>query len=420
MHFRLAAFASVLCSALALAACGAKGQHADSGSSAAAGGNVKTGPGVTASTISLGVLTDLSGVFAPQTSVQTHANQAYWKERNAQGGVCHRQVKLVIADDGYDVQKAVVQYRDLAPKVAALQQLIGSPITAALLPSLKSDRMLSILGSWPSSLLSQDVIIETGATYELELINGLGYLKDKGLIKPGDSIGSLYFEGEYGEAGLKGVQAFAQANRMKVVQEKIQPTDQDMSGPVVAFKRAGVKAIAVTTAPTQFASLAGIAVSQDLNVPILGNNPTFDPSLLKTPAAPALKANAYVMGPVAPLSSSLPAIRKVAQTMAQAYPKDTPKGIAVLGFAQGRLMYDVLNQACQDGDLSREGIVKAAHELNHVDSSGMFAAPLDYTKVGEPSTRAAFLARPADVTGGLRQLGGVLETDEAKSFAIPG
>jgi ABC-type branched-subunit amino acid transport system substrate-binding protein len=412
-------------SALALTACGGKGRDADGGAASpgTTGGGaaaVKTGPGVTATTISLGALTDLSGVFAPLTSVLTHADQAYWKQRNAQGGVCGRQVKLVVKDDGYDVQKAVVQYRDLAPQVAALQQLVGSPITTALLPSLKSDSMLAILASWPSSLLSQDVVIETGATYELELINGLGYLKDKGLVKSGDSIGSLYFEGEYGEAGLKGVQAFAQANGMKVVEQKIQPTDEDMSGPVAAFKKAGVKVVAATTAPTQFASLAGIAASQGMDVPVLGNNPTFDPSLLKTPSAAALKAHAYVMGPVAPLSSSSPEVGDVAKTMATAYPKDTPKGISVLGFAQGRVMYDILAKACQNRDLSREGIVKAARQLSNIDTDGLLAAPLDYTKVGQPSARAAFIGRPADVKGGIKQLGGVLESAQAKSFDTGG
>src|SRR4051812_40961293 len=140
MKWKKVASVSALCCALALTACGDKGKSSsssDSGGSRGGGAaNVKTGPGVTASTISLGVLTDLSGVFAPLTSVITHANQAYWKQVNAAGGVCGRKVKLVIKDDGYDVQKAVVQYRDLGPQVAALQQLVGSPITAALLPQL--------------------------------------------------------------------------------------------------------------------------------------------------------------------------------------------------------------------------------------------------------------------------------------------
>jgi len=161
-----------------LAACGSKGTGSSSG-----GGSIKSGPGVTAKTIKLGVLTDLSGVFAPLAKPLTQANQLYWKDQNAKGGVCQRKVELVIKDHGYDPQKAVVQYRDISSGVAGLQQLLGSPVTAALLPTLKQDSMLSLLSAWPSSLLSNDNIIVVGTTYDVEMINGLDYLKSKGLIK---------------------------------------------------------------------------------------------------------------------------------------------------------------------------------------------------------------------------------------------
>ena len=109
--------------------------------------------------------------------------------------------------------------------------------------------MLSLLAAWPSSLLGNDFIIEIGATYDIEMINGLGYLMEQGKLKEGDKIGHVYFEGEYGENGLKGSEAFAEENGMEVVEQKIKATDEDMSGQVSALKRAGVKAIAMTTAP---------------------------------------------------------------------------------------------------------------------------------------------------------------------------
>ena len=34
------------------------------------------------------------------------------------------------------------------------------------------------------------------------------------------------------------------------------------------------------------------------------------------------------------------------------------------GWAQGEVMNEILEKACEDGDLSREGIVKAARELD--------------------------------------------------------
>ena len=81
-------------------------------------------------------------------------------------------------------------------------------------------------------------------------------------------------------------------------------------------------------------------------------------------------------------------------------------------------MNEILGKACENNDLSREGIVKASRQLSNVDLQGLTAGPLDYTKVGEPSTRAVFILRPADVMGGLKAEGDVVETDEAKSYDV--
>jgi ABC-type branched-subunit amino acid transport system substrate-binding protein len=408
---------AVVLVAAGLVACGSKGTES---SSEGGGGDIKAGPGVTASTIKLGALTDLSGVFAPLAQPLTQANQLYWKQQNAKGGVCSRKVELEVKDHGYDPQKAVVQYRDFSSGVLGLQQLLGSPITAALLPTLKDDSMISLLSAWPSSLLSNENIIIVGTTYDVEMINVLDYLKSKGMLKSGDAIGDLYFEGEYGENGLKGTKYFASENGMKVVEQKIKATDEDMSGQVAAFKKAGVKAIAVTTAPTQLASVAGIAASQGMKVPIVGNNPTYDPALLKSPAAAAVKANAYISGSIAPWTLDKGGVQAVSKQFQAAYPKSVPKASVQFGWAQAQVMYEILNKACENKDLTRAGLVKAAHELSGIDTGGLIAGTLDYTKAGEPATRAVYIARPADVPGGLKALPGTFESDTAKSYDVAG
>ena len=174
----------------------------------------------------------------------------------------------------------------------------------------------------------------------------------------------------------------------------------------------------MTTAPTQLASVAGVAASQGFNVPIVGNNPTFDPALLESPAAPALKANALIVASIAPFNSDQAAVKEISDQYEQDHPKDTPKGAVQFGYVQGKLMHDILDQACQNKDLTREGIVKAARELSDVETDGIVAATLDYTKVGEPSERAVYLAKPADVPGGLKQEGDAFESDLAKSYDV--
>ena len=88
--------------ALAVGACGKGGD--DSGGGGGSGG-VKTGPGATADTITLGYLPDLSGVFAPNGKSMMEGANLYWDAKNKDGGICGRKVEVTVQDTGYDPQK---------------------------------------------------------------------------------------------------------------------------------------------------------------------------------------------------------------------------------------------------------------------------------------------------------------------------
>src|SRR3954469_1922997 len=354
--------------ALAIAACG-KSSSSSTGSSSSEGG-IKTGPGVTASTIRLGVLTDLSGGLAPLGQALTQGQQAYWKEKNQAGGVCNRKVTLTVKDHGYDPQKAVTLYRDMSTNILGLQQLLGSPITAALLPSLERDSMYSALAAWPPSLLKSKVIEITGATYDYEAINGIDWLmKNKGL-KEGDKIGDIYFEGDYGEGGLAGVKHAAQEHKLQVVEQKIKATDVDMTGQVAALKRAGVKAIWLTTGPKQLASVAGVAKAQGLNVPIAGNGPIYSPLLLKTPVGKTIEDNVTVFAATAPISLDKPDVQKAKSAYTKYFPKGLPQASVVAGWAEGEVMNQVLKKACDNKDLTRVGNLVALRGMESLHHCG--------------------------------------------------
>ncbi|MDP9345579.1 MAG: ABC transporter substrate-binding protein [Actinomycetota bacterium] len=391
---------------IGLAACG-KGS---SGGGETSGG-VKGGPGVTAKTITLGVQTDLTGVFAALGEVITQNNRLYWKEQNAKGGVCGRQVKLIVKDHGYDPQTAVTQYRDIAPNVAALQQVVGSPISVALLPTWKRDNMLALLAAWPPTLLGEQNVGIIGASYDVEAINGIDWLmKNKGL-KKGDKIGDLYFEGDYGEGGLVGVKYAAQKAGLQVVEQKIKATDTDMSGQVAAFKRAGVKAMWLTVGPKQLASAAGVAKASGLDVPIGGNGPVFSPQLLATAVGPTLVKNLTVFGSTAPISYDKPAVTKAASQYKAAYPKGVASVAVTTGIAESELMKATLDKACQGKDLSRENIVKSFRSISGLNTGGLLAGTLDYTQLGKPATQEIYVSAIDKKTdGGEKVIDGPLKS----------
>jgi hypothetical protein len=127
-----------------------------------------------------------------------------------------------------------------------------------------------------------------------------------------------------------------------------------------------------------------------------------------------------VVGSISPWTVDAPAVKKVGADYVEAYGKKTAKASVQFGYVQAQVMYDVLQKACQNKDLSRQGLVKAAHELSGLETGGLVAGSLDYTKVGEPSTRKVYIARPAKVIGGLKPLPQTFESDLAKSYDVSG
>ena len=396
---------SILLAAALLAAatgCSTKADDtaAGGGGGETAGGGVKTGPGVTADTISLGVLTDLTGVFAALGTDITNAQTLYWEEANAAGGVCGKyKVELNIKDTGYVPQTGVQLYSSIKDDVLAMAQTIGSPINTALEQTYDADKIVNIPSAWARNLTIPEGNAVTGPTYDVEMVNGLSYALQNGKIKEGDKIGHIYFEGEYGANGLAGSKAFAEKHGMEILESKIKSTDADMSAQITQFKAAGVNAIALTVAPGQLASAAGVAAAQQLNVPIIGSNPVFSPALLAGPAAAALKANLIVSSPVSTFDRNPDLLARYNKR----YPGAVPSLGVVFGTGASEVMKQILDKACADGDLTREGVLKAKQSLTDVDTGGL-VVPLDFSQSGTSPGTQNYILQPADVPGGATSL----------------
>jgi ABC-type branched-subunit amino acid transport system substrate-binding protein len=411
MNRRVLALTAALC--LTLTAC----SKATSDDDAESGG-VKTGPGVTDTTIKLGSLVDLTAVFAPLSKSVVQGIQLFWKEQNAAGGVCDRTVEVSVKDHGYDPQKAVSAYRELSGDVLAMQTVLGSPVMTALKPTIDQDGMMAGFAGWSASALGNERIMLLGTTYDIEAISGLDFLMREKGIKKGDKVGHVYFEGDFGENALRGSQYLAEQAGLTIVGQKIKPSDTDLSAQVAALRNAGVTAILVSAGPTQTASVAGVAKSVGLNVPIMSNGPGFTPQLLNTPAGAALRENLHVVSSMAPPSLDAPAARELQQAFTAEYPDAPPTQVGSLfGYVQSQVTKDVLEKACANKDLTRQGVVTALRQLSGLDTGGLVSGPLDFTKPDQPPTRAVYISRvDAGVPGGLSAIGGAVEAEPARDY----
>ena len=96
---------------LALAGCSAKAAPQNNNPA----GALKTGPGVTDSTITLGSLAVTTGPAAVVGKDVTEGQQLILKQINDAGGVCNRQLKIELRDTAFDPQRAVAAYNELEP-----------------------------------------------------------------------------------------------------------------------------------------------------------------------------------------------------------------------------------------------------------------------------------------------------------------
>ena len=343
--------------ALAVTGCSTKGGSANEAKTDNSG--VKTDFGVTDDTITLGSLPDLSGVFKTVSQGFVRGTELWNEEVNANGGVCGRQIKIEIRDTGYQADKAVTLYPDMKDDILGMEQVGGSHILAALKSQLASDKMVTIPMSWASTNLDSDVVMMLGGTYDIEMINGLSYFKDQGMIKKGDAIGHIYVDSEYGQGGLLGSKHFAEANGLDLTEIKVTSSDSDMSAAVTQLKSKGVKAIAITLAPAAASSVLTQDLAQGLNVPVIGNNPSFDATLLGTPAKGAFEQLMYRAASVVPFGDKGAEAQKVATAYTTKYTDGGLSDNVNIGYLAGVAYQALLEQACKDKDITRAGLVAA-------------------------------------------------------------
>jgi ABC-type branched-subunit amino acid transport system substrate-binding protein len=410
----LGVLSAAVATALLAAGCAQTKQN-DSGSSA---DGVETGPGVTGSAIKLGVLTDRTGPFAGAGKSIELGRTLFWEEQNAKGGVCDRKVEFTLKDHAYKTDQAVTTYAQIKDDVLALDELLGSPEIAALSDTIKEDKMPTLAVSWSSSLLSNPYVILSGTTYDVEMINGVNWLmQNKGLAK-GGKIGHIYLEGDYGNNALSGSKAAAKEYGLSVVESKIKSTDTDLTAQVTALHNQGVRHVLLSGSSAHTASAVSIAEANGFDMTFMGSNPAFSPALLAGPAKAALEKRYFGVSSVAPISSTGAGASALRTKFTAKYPDQVKNASPFVGYGygQGVIMHTILDAACKQGALTRDGVLKAYQSLKTVQTDNLIAT-LDYSKPGQTPARGVYIVKPdSTVAGGLTQVQDLFTAPFAATF----
>ena len=345
--------------------------------------------------IYLGTISDLTeGPFKVVGVSFTDAQTAFWRRVNEQGGIGGYEIDVTtyVKDNKYNPQIHNQVYQEIKPKILALAQTLGSPQTAAILPDLKASNLVAVPASWTSLWAFEDVVVESGTNYCIESMNSVDYAADTLGAK---SVMAVHLAGDYGDDAAAGARVASEKRGLKFTDVKTATGQDNQAGAIDAVVSGNPDVVILSNGPTDAAVIIGQAGARGFKGRFLGTAPTWNPGLLKGPAAAAIQELYLQSGPVQPFGADTPghqAMRAALGNVPQ--PNEGYTG----GWVNSYPLKEALKKAAENKDLTRAGLLAAVNSLTSVDYEGMLP-PGSGNYSGTPNeivVRQSRMAKPDD------------------------
>ncbi len=319
--------------------------------------------------IRVGLNTDLTGIFAPLTTVITDGHTAYWEWVNDNGGIQGWTIEPVVLDNGYDVPTHVENYEIMAgdgpESVVMFATSTGSPHSAATAERLIEDNMAAIPLSWYSGWADPSIgknLFEVQTNYCIEAMNGATYMSET----YGDNVAIATFPGDYGQDGARGVKVAAEALGLNIVYdgEGAVIPGADQTPVITGIVNSGADWVWVTLNPGHTAELMGGAVAAGFTGQWIGSSPSWNPALLNTAVGP-LADQFYTHSTYTVLwdVGEAEGMQEMIDVMREYRPDAPFDDVYIISFIQGYVVHQILDKAISNGNLTRAGVLAAANSI---------------------------------------------------------
>ncbi len=379
----------------------------DTTATTAAGGEVAFDVGVTEDTITVGLLADQTGIFAPLVNDIVAAQEVYWDIVNGAGGIDGRTVELLTVDTAYDVDQHRTQYEAIRDDVVMLSQSTGSPHTSGIIDLMIEDDMVTIpltwYSGWADPSFDQNTVLEQQTNYCLEGMNVVEYLSTKFQEENGadPTWAVVSFPGEYGQDGAFGAKYAIEQLGLTLAYDGeglVTPTPDDPETEVITgLVEANADFVFATVNPTNLAVIMGGAAQAGFAGQWTGSVPSYDFRLLDSPVGPIIDAAYIQSGYNAAWGSDVDGMQELVDAMLAARPDLRPSDAFVIGWLEAKTTEAILRQASANGDLTRAGVKAAALSLEGIDFGGL-APSQSYAPADDPNsfvTRGIYIFDPS-------------------------
>lgn len=417
---RLMAVIGVL--GLVAAACGGSSKKTTTNTTAGNNKTLGTQAWFDGTTIHVGAITPLSGPVAVIGRPLTNGTETWFNYINKEkGGIAGKyQVKVDEEDSQYKPDTGVQAYNKLKGTVALFAQLLGTPVTKAVLPQLRTDNIIAAPASLDADWVRDPNLLPVGGPYEIQMINAADYLVKDGGMKD-KTMCSMIQNDAYGESGQRGVDFAAKEDGFTVkTTAKFATPLADATAQIQQLKSAGCQVVFLVATPGDTGTIMKFAAQLQFAPQWVGQSPTWIGAFVKSALAPYLQAHFLLAAEgtewgdtsVKGMADMLDRIQKYA-------PTQQPDIYFVFGYYQAEAVTALLEKAVEMGDLSRQGLLNALNSLGTINFDGLTGS-YDYGKPADrnpPRVTTIYKVDPAK-PGGLAKVKYEYESDAAKKFTF--
>lgn len=372
--------------------------------------------------INLGVITPLTGAVAAIGKPLTAGNEVFFKYINEEkGGIAGKyKVVLQIEDSQYIPQNGVQAYNKIKGNVSMFAQVLGTPVTKAVLPQLNTDGIVAAPASLDADWVREKHLLPIGGPYQIQMINAASWLINEGGGK-GKTMCALSQDDAYGQAGIAGVDYAAKELGFEVkVKATFKALTPDFTAQVQQLKGAGCQVVYLVSTPTDTGKALGTAAQQGFNPQWIGQSPSYIGALAASPLKDYLAKTFFLASEGTEWGdTTVPGMKDMLDRLQKYAPSQVPDYYFAFGYNQARAVTQVLEKAIALGDMSRAGILKAMEEVGTLTFDGL-SGDYEYGTAAErkpPRTSTIFKINPAKPIG-IEKVKYNFESEAAKKFAF--
>ena len=332
--------------------------------------------GVTDTEITIGTITDLSGVTAVQGVNNSDAVRLAFDEANAAGGVNGRKIKYIVEDNQYQVPRAVQAMNKLLNNddVFATIDNGGTPMNDANMPSQFAKNVPNIFPLTAARSMYEPynkLKFAQFASYYDQMRAAVKYFAEN---KGRKSFCVTYQDSDFGKDVLAGVVAETAALGMKVTATTAhRPTDTDFNGAMEKLHDAGCDVIMMGTIVRDTNIIIQTVRKMNWNVDLVGQFASYDTAVATLPGGAT--EGFYCMTPALYVypDDPRPEVQDFAKRYKARYGRD-PNFHGEVGYTAAQLVLVGLKNAGKD--LTVDSFIKGMEAIH--DYKDIFGSELSF------------------------------------------